>query len=213
MAIFGRKRPPVGRGYVPVDRIRELINRGVLETEIINILRNEGFSPEEIDKGLTEALKFRVEPKKEEEKKEVPTVRMELPKEEEEKEVPKEEEKEVVERPAFAPIFIKLDKYRHILNTINELKRTMITIKNVLGFLNEMERLREDSLKMIQESVGKIDKKLAALDAEFLRPSGFREEIPREEVYRVEAEPVALEGILSDLKSRIEELRSSTERL
>jgi hypothetical protein len=199
MPIFGRKkRPPTGKGVIPVERIKELTAKGIPETEIIGMLRSEGFSPEEIDKGLTEALKTRVEAKKEVKVEERPTV----------EERPKEPE-----RPAFAPIFIKLDKYRSILNSINELKRAMITIRNILGFLTEMEKLRGDALKMIRESVAKVDKRLTALDAEFLRPTGFREEYPREEMYRVEAEPGALGGLIADLRSRVERLRADLESM
>ncbi|MEM5853165.1 MAG: hypothetical protein QXG39_00965 [Candidatus Aenigmatarchaeota archaeon] len=45
---------------VPIDRVKELSSRGFSEVEIIDILRKEGYSPEEIDSALTEALKFGV---------------------------------------------------------------------------------------------------------------------------------------------------------
>ncbi|MEM7825397.1 MAG: hypothetical protein QW412_00880 [Candidatus Aenigmatarchaeota archaeon] len=41
-----------------LSRIEELSSRGLSEIEIIEILRKEGYSPDEIDKGLTEALKI-----------------------------------------------------------------------------------------------------------------------------------------------------------
>ncbi|MEM5843917.1 MAG: hypothetical protein QXX07_02610 [Candidatus Aenigmatarchaeota archaeon] len=41
-----------------LSRIEELSSRGLSEIEIIDTLRKEGYSPDEIDKGLTEALKF-----------------------------------------------------------------------------------------------------------------------------------------------------------
>ena len=47
----------VGKGYIPVDRIKELASKGFPEQDMIDVLRKEGFSPDEIDKGLTEALK------------------------------------------------------------------------------------------------------------------------------------------------------------
>jgi len=49
-----------GKGFVPVERVRELASRGFSEPEIIDVLRREGFSPEEIDKGLTQSLKMGV---------------------------------------------------------------------------------------------------------------------------------------------------------
>lgn len=55
----GKKKAeePKGRGYIPTDRIRELMSRGFSELDTIDVLRREGFSPDEIDKGLTQAIK------------------------------------------------------------------------------------------------------------------------------------------------------------
>jgi hypothetical protein len=47
----------MGKGYIPVDRIKQLAQKGFSEQDMIDVLRKEGFSPDEIDKGLTEALK------------------------------------------------------------------------------------------------------------------------------------------------------------
>lgn len=46
-----------GRGYVPLDRVRELMNKGFSEIDSIDVLRREGFSPDEIDKALTQVVK------------------------------------------------------------------------------------------------------------------------------------------------------------
>ncbi|MFQ6118727.1 MAG: hypothetical protein ACE5KE_02445 [Methanosarcinales archaeon] len=51
------KMPPLGKGVIPTDRVKELSSKGFTEPEIIGTLRKEGFSAEEIDKGLTQALK------------------------------------------------------------------------------------------------------------------------------------------------------------
>jgi len=61
------KMPSLGKGFIPADRVRELSSKGFSEPEIIDTLRKERFSAEEIDKGLTEALKVGVtEPRPEE---------------------------------------------------------------------------------------------------------------------------------------------------
>ncbi|MDI6798959.1 MAG: hypothetical protein QMD12_03140 [Candidatus Aenigmarchaeota archaeon] len=59
MLFFKKKKPEVfvGKGFVPLDRVKELHSKGFTELEIIDMLRREGFSPEEIDRSLTEALK------------------------------------------------------------------------------------------------------------------------------------------------------------
>ncbi len=46
-----------GRGYIPTDRARELMGRGFSELDTIDVLRREGFSPDEIDKALEQTIK------------------------------------------------------------------------------------------------------------------------------------------------------------
>ena len=59
---FSKKKPEEsGRGYIPTERIKELIFRGFSEIDIIDVLRKEGFSPQEIDKALTQAMRAGVE--------------------------------------------------------------------------------------------------------------------------------------------------------
>lgn len=58
LTFLKKKEPEVmlGKGFVPVDRVKEMSSRGFSEPEIIDVLRKEGFSAEEIDRALTQAL-------------------------------------------------------------------------------------------------------------------------------------------------------------
>lgn len=47
-----------GKGSIPAERVRELTGRGFSEVEVIDVLRKEGYSPDEIDGGLTQSMKF-----------------------------------------------------------------------------------------------------------------------------------------------------------
>lgn len=59
MPFGGSKSSPRsgGRGSVPVDRVREMTSKGFREVDVIDRLRREGYSPEEIDRALTQTLK------------------------------------------------------------------------------------------------------------------------------------------------------------
>lgn len=66
MLFFDKKKEPemmasLGKGVVPIDKVKELSSKGFTEPEIIDILRKEGHSAEEIDKALVQALKSGVE--------------------------------------------------------------------------------------------------------------------------------------------------------
>ena len=52
--------PRLGKGFIPTDRVKELSDKGFSEPEIIDVLRKEGFSAEEIDRGLTQALELKI---------------------------------------------------------------------------------------------------------------------------------------------------------
>ncbi|MEM5828347.1 MAG: hypothetical protein QW197_02485 [Candidatus Aenigmatarchaeota archaeon] len=57
MVLFGsKKETKVGKGEIPVEKVKNMLNRGFSEIEIIDQLRKEGYSPEEIDKALTQAV-------------------------------------------------------------------------------------------------------------------------------------------------------------
>ena len=106
-------------------------------------------------------------------------------------------------KPTFAPLFVKIDKYRSVLNTINDLKTTVIMIKNALALQKEVEGLRDENRKFLELATDKIDKKVFSLDTEFLRPKGLEDEFPPA-TYETEG----LEGVVDDLKKQIEGLKS-----
>lgn len=60
MALPFLQQKPESLPRVPVDRVRELSSRGFSEIDIIDILRKEGYTADEIDEALTQALKIGV---------------------------------------------------------------------------------------------------------------------------------------------------------
>ncbi len=54
------KSPKLGKGFVPMEKVKNLSEKGFSEPEIIDVLRKEGYSSEEIDSALTQALKLGV---------------------------------------------------------------------------------------------------------------------------------------------------------
>jgi len=106
-------------------------------------------------------------------------------------------------KPTFAPLFVKIEKYRNVLDSINDLKTTIIMLKNALIVQRQIEGLRDENRKFLELAIDKIDKKVVSLDTEFLKPRGFEEEFPPA-TYETEG----LEGVVDDLKKQIEGLKS-----
>lgn len=67
------KPPSLGKGFLPTDKVKELSTKGFAEPEIIDVLRKDGFSSEEIDRALTQSLKIGVTG--EEESQNLPTLK------------------------------------------------------------------------------------------------------------------------------------------
>lgn len=112
------------------------------------------------------------------------------------------------ERPMFAPLFVKIDRYRQILNAIGYLKTSMVIIRNSLLTLNELDKAREETMKIIQEALEKTEKKISELDSELVRPSGYHE-LEKPEYQDVET----IEATIADLKGQIEQLKSEVESM
>ena len=118
---------------------------------------------------------------------------------------PTEPELEEEQRPSFAPLFVKIDRYRQILNTMNYLKNTMMLVKNNFAILSELERLREENLRLIESTLERMEKKVVSLDSQFMRPSGFVEE-DVQDVGALDATVADLSGQIEDLKAQLQSI-------
>ncbi len=147
--------------------------------------------------------------------KEAKDVMKELDKEEKllEKRMPKAEamptppKAEKKQKPEFAPLFVRINKYRQILHTMNYMKTTINAVKSSISILKELDKLRDENLRMVEDAVNTVDQRMLTLDSSFMRPSGFVEEVPQ--LQDVENLGVTLE----DLRSQINQLKSQIETL
>jgi len=159
--------------------------------------------PEEKPSEIVEMLKMNLQKPPAPEKREIPMPPMAVKIPEPVEEEPVEAKKETSQ---FAPLFIKLDRYKNILRQMAELKMIVVTIKNTLAMITEMDKLKADSMKMIQDAVARIDKKLVTLDQEFLKPSGYHDMIPQQMARQdLQDELDALRNQIEALKFEMEE--------
>ncbi len=108
------------------------------------------------------------------------------------------------EKPTVAPLFVKMDRYRQILTTIGNLKTALMIVKNSLGTLKQIEKVRDDTFNIVSDIVEKMDEKLIALDNDLLRPAGYHDGgMEPEEKQDIRT----IEATVSDLQGQIEQLR------
>lgn len=115
--------------------------------------------------------------------------------------------KQEPERPAVAPLFVKMDRYRDIISTIGNLKTAVMIVKNSLVTLHQIEKARDDTFDIINDIVKKVDDKLIDLDNNLLRPAGFHESAggssERHDIRGIEATVTDLQGQIEQLKSEL----------
>jgi len=163
-----------GKGFVPIEKVKELKEKNLPDVEVIQNLMNEGFSAEEIDQALTQFYTH----------------------------TPKKEEK-VEEKETFAPLFVKLEKYKQILTCLSETKEVIELIKNSLNTLKEVESLLSQNLKVLENTVQNFEKKFLKLDSYFLKPATYEE--------KEGSEAEDLEESIQQLTRQINELKSELE--
>jgi len=123
--------------------------------------------------------------------------------------IPEEPEVETEEvRKEFTPMFIKLERYEQILNTMTEVKSVLGLLKNSFFVLNESEKLRSETIELIKESIDRIERRVAALDSVLLKPPGY-EEMPKEEEYKIDE----MGDTLSTLRLQIDQLKQELETI
>lgn len=111
--------------------------------------------------------------------------------------------------PVFAPLFVKIDRYRNILSAITSIKTTVVVIRNSLGVMMELDKARQQAMSLMRDAMEKVDKRLSNLDNELVRPSGFTTQTPMD----VSQDVHGVENTLSDLKSQIAQLKNELQQM
>ncbi len=108
-----------------------------------------------------------------------------------------------------APLFIKVEKYRDILSSLQELKTFVSSVKQLFTVMHDLETVRSDALKIMRASIQRLEKSLIEIDSELLRPKGF--EMPEMssdvEIRHVESSLGDLQKQIAALKRELQEIR------
>jgi DNA-binding transcriptional MerR regulator len=192
--LFGGKGeeqiPSTSKGFIPTDRVRELSSKGFSEPEMIDVLRKEGFGPEEIDRALTQALKIGVTGGPEETSG-LPTLQdLQPPMEEMRQMMPQMPEKpleyaqsypeygteELVESIVHERMGEVDEKIKEFRFKQAELEREIANLHHQLSVVSKGRSQAEQSiiskLDSFKESMSDIDSRISSLD------KAFRETLP-----------------------------------
>lgn len=135
------------------------------------------------------------------------------PKQKEKREVPSKKpfEPRVPKRgelkPTSAPLFIKIDRYREVIQQLEEIRKTLGTIKNLLNLLANVDELKGETMNTFKDAISEVTDSLISLDEQFIRPEGVEEIVPEPETQ------TEVESYMTDLRSELKDLRKKLNKI
>jgi len=119
----------------------------------------------------------------------------------------KEEE---IEEETQVPLFVKIDKYKTIVSSLMHLKTLLISLKNSLIALEQIEKMRIETFNVIMKNLDKMNEKISALEKEVVKPIGFSFGAPTASFPPYE-ELQSVQASIASLKAQIEQLKAELE--
>ncbi len=126
-------------------------------------------------------------------------------------EIPKIDIAKMPERPAFAPLFVKIERYRNVLATIDNLKSILLGVRDLLNLMQQIDKIKLESEMFLQKNIQEIVKNIAEMDKEFVRPKGIPEGIKLSADDSKESKELhagKVESYVDELSRELERLRS-----
>lgn len=110
---------------------------------------------------------------------------------------------------ASAPLFVKVDKYRDIITSIQEMKLYVSSSKQIFAVLQEVEGLKADTINVLRATLQRLERSITEIDAELLRPQGvsIAEAEKSTEVTHIESSLSELQKQLLDLKKELQGMK------
>ncbi len=111
----------------------------------------------------------------------------------------------------FAPLFVKVEKYREAIIDLQELKSYLAGIKEIFEVVKELEELRQTSVEMVLSSIEKVETVISDLDMLLLKPPGVRLEgyaKGMEDVEKIELSMLELHKEIEALRERLAKLKA-----
>ena len=74
------------------------------------------------------------------------------------------------EQRSGAPIFVKVDEYKEILDVMDMIKSKISEIRHTLASINELRNEEDAELSMWNNTINEIEKKIEGIDAMMFEP-------------------------------------------
>ena len=115
-------------------------------------------------------------------------------------------EKMIEETPKIAPLFVKIDKYKDILDSVQKLKLSLKNIQFLLAFKEQIKRIDTENDELLHKSLHNLNQLIGQFSTNFTIPRSMNY------VPKPMAEPRVDESV-SDLGEKITKLREELDKI
>jgi len=104
---------------------------------------------------------------------------------------------------SFAPLYIKVDKYKEVLQKVQKLRTLVNNIRSLALLQDQIAKTREDASISLKKNIDDFENTAAQLDQELVRPSHFEPHIRETGVQSVEGYTKELENEVAKIKEQL----------
>ena len=108
-----------------------------------------------------------------------------------------------------APLFVKIDKYREVLESIQEIKIFISGIKQMFNIMQEIESTKKETDKIMKATTQRLERCVLGIDSILLKPKGADQEI----MQKGEAEVSYVKESLTELKKQLSSIKDELHEL
>lgn len=69
-----------------------------------------------------------------------------------------------------SPVFIKIDKYRQVLDVVDVLKKQVDDIRDTLTQIKELKTQEEEEIRIWESNISEVEKKILFIDQTLFEP-------------------------------------------
>lgn len=106
----------------------------------------------------------------------------------------------------FAPLFVKIDRYKEVLQKLDKIKNSLSDLQELFSLMNHLDEIKREGMSNLRKGISSLTETLISMDEEFIRPEGtgdFETTQSRSEISRT----------VGDLQGDLKEIKRSLDRL
>jgi len=190
-----------------LERVKDLYNEEHSLEEIYRILSEEGYSYDDIEEAILkvtreENKKLEEMPREEKKIEEISEIERKL-------DIPESKKFSFEKRLEYAPLFIKIEKYRETLENLENLENYLKGMSKLFDLINELERIRRMNIEALIKLYHKVTATASKLYGGLLKPRGMKFEAS----LIGESEIEKLDSVIRDLNKELNALREEIDKL